>query len=197
MAGKWARESGVRAACVRWMVGRGVSETGGKRVTRVAPELERSAVVTRAAETWTPLAERGGRERGVLLALAVAGGAVGRGHAGRGRSGSRGRWTGRVGRAAVCGACARAVRLVSGPGLQGGRRGRVLRAGVRVGAGQARTRAACGVLGRSVGRAGEGEGVGPWGREGVAGPAGLGRGAGMDRGWAQVAGWAAGFGVLG
>ena len=30
MAGKWARESGVRAACVRWMVGRGVSETGGK-----------------------------------------------------------------------------------------------------------------------------------------------------------------------
>ena len=59
MAGKWARESGVRAACVRWMVGRGVSETGGKRVTRVAPELERSAVVTRAAETWT----RVGRER--------------------------------------------------------------------------------------------------------------------------------------
>ena len=135
------------------------------------------------------LAERGGRERGVLLALAVAGGAVGRGHAGRGRSGSRGRWTGRVGRAAVCVACARAGRLVSGPGLQGGRRGRVLRAGVRVGAGQARTRAACGVLGRSVGRAGEGEGV--------AGPAGLGRGAGMDRGWAQVAGWAAGPGQAG
>ena len=36
-----------------------------------------------------------------------------------------------MGRAAVCGACARAGRLVSGPGLQGGRRGRVLgRAGL-------------------------------------------------------------------
>ena len=36
--------------------------------------------------------------------------------------------------AGLCGACARAGRLVSGPGLHGGRRGRVLRASVRVGA---------------------------------------------------------------
>ena len=28
-AGKWVRGSGVRAACVRWLVGRGVSETEG------------------------------------------------------------------------------------------------------------------------------------------------------------------------
>jgi len=44
---------------------------------------------------------------------------------------SRAEWIGRVGRAAVCGACARAGRLVSGPGLQGGRRGRVLRFGLK------------------------------------------------------------------
>ena len=59
----------------------------------------------------------------------------------------------RVGRAAVCGACSRGETGVRAR-VAGRPRGRVLRAGVRVGAGQARTRAACGVLGRSVGRAG-------------------------------------------
>jgi hypothetical protein len=76
----------------------------------------------------------------------------------------------------------------------------VLRAGVRVGAGQARTRAACGVLGRSVGRAGEvgaGAGlerIGPrveeWCARGLKVACGLGR-PGREReewAWAEVLG---------